>query len=245
MGSVRRIARICRAVLLVLCGILLCLIASIQIEQHVLRRRSERLLRDVRSLQIHRSTFSDVQALGRRWGKFTNWSGVCTPESCGFEIGWSDFSIRHSRFVNRLNMLHEFVLAGGRAQGVFAEVQMEGGILTANHFHVSVDAPATEDSGQWSDYWLIGSVGLDPNFLARYRLPPEHPPYAVGMPSGCEGCKDIYVVFDPSVDAATVDRLTQFDLSCLTRWIHPCRDEADIMPNAWAQLELDRQSAKQ
>lgn len=84
--------------------------------------------------------------------------------------------MRHAQFVERLNMFHEFVLAGGRPQGVFADVQMKNGILSGKYFHVSVEAPTTGDSGQWWDYWLIGSAGLDPNFLAIYRLPPQHPP---------------------------------------------------------------------
>jgi hypothetical protein len=62
----------------------------------------------------------------------------------------------------------------------------------------------------------------------------------VGRPGGCDGpCKEFHFAFDPRLDSATVDQLMQFDLSCLTRWINPCRNERDIMPNAWAQYKLE------
>jgi hypothetical protein len=59
-------------------------------------------------------------------------------------------------------------------------------------------------------------------------------------PGGSDGsCKKVHFYFNPSLDSATVDRLMRFDFSCFTRWIHPCRDEGDIMPSAWAQDKLD------
>ncbi len=210
----------------------------------MLRRRAERLLSDVRSLRIYKTTFGDVRSLGRRWGTLTHWGKACTPQSCGFEILWADFFSSRSLWGVTPNMYHWLILAGARPQQVFADLQVENGLLTSEYFHVTVGAPGSWDSGQWWDYGLIGSAGAAPNILKDRQLPPEHPPYAVTMPSGCEICKAIGFVFDPSLDPATVDHFMQFDLSCLTRWIHPCLTEADIMPNAWAQVEVDRRSAR-
>ncbi len=228
------------------------LVATVQIEQHILRRRAGRLLRDIRSLQIGKATFSEVQGLGHKWGRFTHWEKSCTAQSCGFEILWVDFfasRILASRILWSITpkTYHWLIIAGLRPQQVFADLQVEDGVLAKENFHVTVGAPGDWDSGQWWDYGLIGSasspITLQPS--VAHQLPPQHPLYYVTMPSGCEICKSIGFVFDPSLDSATFDRLMQFDFSCLTRWVHPCRTEADIMPNAWAQLELDRPSRKQ
>jgi hypothetical protein len=140
-------------------------------------------------------------------------------------------------------MRHWLNLAGMRHQQVFADLIVKNGTLASEYYHVTVDA-GTWDSGQWWDYSLIGSAGATPNVLAGRQGYTQHPLFAVGMPSGCEGCKHIYFVFDPSLDSVTVNRLMQFDLSCLTRLIRPCSNEGDIMPNAWAQYRLDYPLAK-
>lgn len=228
---------------MVLCCVVFCLIASIHIEQCILRRRAERLLTDIRSLQTHKTTFGDVQSFGQKWGKLTHWDQMCTAQSCGIEVLWVDFFNSKHLLDLPPNVQHWLILAGLRHQQVFADLQVENGTLTKGYFHVTVEAPGYWDTGQWWDYGLIGSAGWAPNILADRQIPPEHPPYAVTMPSGCEVCKAIGFVFDPSLDSATVSRLMQFDLSCLTRWIRPCRTEADIMPNAWAQVEADRAAA--
>lgn len=240
MSFLCRLGRILRTILIGVWVVITLLLATIQIEQHVLRRRAERLLRDIRSLQIHQATFSDVRAMGRKWGKLTHWDRACAQASCRFEIQWDDFYMRHVLYATRYNMLHEFMLAGGRPQRVWARVTVENGALSGKDLLVVVGSPGTWSDGRWWDYPLMGNVRGDPSFPSAHRRPSEHPLYVVGIPGGCDGpCKEIHFEFDPSLDSATVDRLMQFDLSCLTSWIHPCRTEADIMPNAWAQFELE------
>jgi len=147
--------RILRAFLLALCAVVLLLVVSVQVEQRILRRRAEKLLVDIRSLQIHRSTLADVETLGRRWGRFTRWDSNCNRESCGFEILWDDFLLRHLTSGGRLNILHLCMLAGGRPQQVFAGVLVENGIATRKDFHVVV----------WRTGRLVAGtlVGLSPD----------------------------------------------------------------------------------
>jgi hypothetical protein len=240
VSYLRELLRVSRAALPASCAIILFLIASVQIEQQILRRRAERLLTDIRSLQIHQSTLPDVEKLGRRWGTLTRWDKTCDSESCGFEILWSDFYLWHLVLFTRFNLLHPFMLAGGRPQQVWAGVLVEKGAVIRKDFHVVVGVPGEWSQGRWWDYPLMGNAGSDPNLLAAYRPPSLPPLYIVGRPGGCDGpCKEVHFAFDPRLDSATVDRLMQFDLSCLTRWIHPCRNESDIMPNAWAQYKID------
>jgi hypothetical protein len=103
-----------------------------------------------------------------------------------------------------------------------------------------VGVPGPRAGGRWWDYPLMGDAYSLTSFAGNYQPPAVHPDYIVGRPGGCDGpCREVHFIFTPSLEPGTVDRLMQFDLSCLTRWIHPCRIEGDIMPNAWAQAEAD------
>ncbi|HXM69052.1 MAG TPA: hypothetical protein VN911_20160 [Candidatus Acidoferrum sp.] len=202
-----------------------------------MRRRAERLLADIRSLEIHRHTFSDVQNLKRKWKSRAHFEGNCTEDSCRVEISWDDFYFRHIEFLSRHNVSHLFMLAGGRPQQIRAQVRMDKGFVSGKGFHAVVGVPAYR---WWPDYALLADAYSVPSFAENYRRPATHPHYAVGRPGGCDGpCRGVHFIFDPSVDSGTINRFMQFDLSCLTRWIHACRTEGDIMPNAWAQAEAD------
>jgi hypothetical protein len=238
----RKIAPSLRSAALGICIVFLVAIVLVQIEQHVLRRRAERLLTDIRSLEIHRSTSRDVQNLGRKWKNLAHFEGNCTEAACILEISWTDFYLRHIDFFVRLNALHFFMLAGGRPEQITARATVEKGLVSGKSFHVVVGVPAYRaPEGWWPDYALLADAYSVSGFSeSRYRPPPAHPDYLVGKPGGCDGpCREVHFIFSASADSATVNRLMEIDLSCLTRWIHTCRTEGDIMPSAWAQYELD------
>jgi hypothetical protein len=60
----------------------------------------------------------------------------------------------------------------------------------------------------------------------------------IGRPGGCEGCVMGWVKFSPYADSGDIRRLTNFDLSCLTRW-RACMTQEDIMPDAWKQYPAE------
>lgn len=158
--------RVVRVAFLVLCGAFLCLIASIQIEQHILRRRAERLLFDIRSLEIHRSSLSDVQELRGEWGSLAHHEGNCADGSCTLEILWKDFYLRHVEFLYQLNALHFFMLAGGRPQQVWARVTVENDAVVGKGFHVVVGVSGHRAEGRWWDYPLMGNAYSLSSFAA-------------------------------------------------------------------------------
>lgn len=241
MSRLRKTVRILRTTVLAFCIAFLFFLGLIQADQHVLRRRAERLLTDIRSLEIHRATFSDVQNLRHKWKSPAHFEDSCTEEACTLEISWDDFYLRHVEFLNRLNVLHVFMLAGGRPEHISARVKVERGFASAKGFHAVVGVPAYQAArGWWPDYALLADAYSLSTFAGNYRPPATHPHYAVGRPGGCDGpCREVHFIFDPAVESGTINRFMQFDLSCLTRWVHPCRTEGDIMPNAWAQAEAD------
>jgi hypothetical protein len=73
---------------------LLALIAGlavfVQIQQHILRWRAERLLADMREMQSHKSAWADAQKIMTRWGAWGSCEGSCTREKCGYTIVLED-----------------------------------------------------------------------------------------------------------------------------------------------------------
>lgn len=238
MSHPQKFVRFFRAGALGILVVFLFAIVLIQIEQHVLRRRAERLLSDIRSLEINRATLSDAQNLDRKWKSFAHFDGNCMEAECKLEILWKDLYFRHIGIFFKTHALHAFLVAGGRPELILARVKVERGLVSGKGFHVVLVAPASQ--APEIDFGLLADAYSDSELSKNSRLLPTHPDYIVGKPDGCDGpCREVYFLFSPSADPATVNRLMQFDLSCLTRWIRPCRTEGDIMPSAWAQYQLD------
>src|SRR5580692_8301208 len=85
-----RIIRILRAVCLSTLALLLVAFASVQIEQHLLRHRAERLLADFQSIRLHQSTWADAQTLMTRWGAWGHYDGQCSAADCAYTITLAD-----------------------------------------------------------------------------------------------------------------------------------------------------------
>jgi hypothetical protein len=58
----------------------------VQIQQHILRWRAERLLADMRELQSHKSTWADAQKIMTRWGAWGSYEGSCTGKHCEYRV---------------------------------------------------------------------------------------------------------------------------------------------------------------
>ena len=242
MRGRRSPARVLWNVLLGVCFASLIGIVLIQIEQYVLRHRSEQLLNDIQSLPLGRATFSDMQRLKQKWGSAGHYEDNCSEESCTLDVLLTDLSERYPEIlIERPHLFHFFMLVGGRPARVGSKVVVEKGLISGKSFQVAVGVPAYQAAnGWWPDYTLIGNARSVTELSPRLRAPAAHPDYVVGVPDGCDGpCREVHFVFASSADPAIVNRFMQFDFSCLTRWIHPCRTEGDTMPGAWAQYERD------
>jgi hypothetical protein len=172
--------RLLRAATLGIFVVLLFAVVLTQIEQHILRRRAEQLLADVRSLEIHRATPGDVQNLNRKWGHLAHYHGDCTEKACTLEISWNDFYFRHTEFLSRLNALHFFLLGGGRPQQINAQVTVDNGVVSGKGFYAVVGVAGNRGQGRWWDYPLMGNAYSLSSFPKNYRPPATHPDYIVG-----------------------------------------------------------------
>jgi hypothetical protein len=145
-------------------------------------------------------------------------------------------------------LLRAYMRMGGRPARVVATVEMRDGIVWGKGISVFIETCPQEVSGFFGtapgSYTLIADVHSAPRFdyfgtswiNAQLWL---HPNYMIGRPGGCTTCVEGWAKFTPYADLDTTHRLLQMDLSCLTRW-HPCLNQMDIMPVAWAQYLEDQ-----
>ena len=66
MATHARLGRLIRLAAIAIAAIVLCAAAYVQIQQHLLRWRAERLLNDIREIQMGKSTWVDAQRMMHR-----------------------------------------------------------------------------------------------------------------------------------------------------------------------------------
>lgn len=229
-------------------------VASIHIQQHLVRRRAERLLAEIQSLELRKTSWADARLLFQHWGTNQKFFDPCTPKECSFEIvldhfaydapSWiirvNDFVHKHLNvFANKDSMCAQavtycaYMMVGGRSARVIGTVGMRGSVVWSKGFSIRL-----WPSGLRYDYMLVGDAsssarlqssifnGVDPQLLF-------HSEYAIGGPGGSNGSLG-RVQFTPYTNPEGVRSLMRFNLSCMTRW-HQCVDRSDLMPAAWSQ----------
>jgi hypothetical protein len=246
--------------------VLLCAaLAASQIEQHIFRRKAERLLADVQALELRQTPWSDVQSLLQRWRPDIDSRFPCNDSECSIIMDEAVFSFLHSKtFFLRLDdylrwrmklsyeegpfiraeerLLPIYIRLGGRLALVSASFAARQGILWSKNFSINiwVDNP---DLFAGNVYGLFAAADTVPRFIGSpaNSIAPQvelHPNYTIGGPDGCEVCIAGWVKFTPYANSADIHRLMQFDLSCLTRF-HQCFTQTDVMPVAWKQYEAE------
>jgi hypothetical protein len=197
----------------------------------------------VRGLQLGRSTFEDSQRIFRQWDSARD-SGPCVPLQCNFEVELSDFGSGDFEYFIRGRILRAYEFFGGRLSVARVDVSVHDGIVWGKSFNMSVGVSEGEDRVFDSmGYWLIGRAGTVESIDTASWPNQSHPQYRIGQPGGCEVCVEVYTIFTPYADPSDIQRLTEFDYSCLTRWLSPCRTQVDIMPAAWKQVLEEKRKA--
>lgn len=207
-----------------------------------MRRRAEQLLSDIRSLEIHHSSYGDLQNLKQKWKSFANFDGNCSEASCVLRIFSADFVLRHFGAFVKLNALHYFMLTGGRPLQIRGWIALENDLVSGKSFSVAVDVLADKKTeGRFPAYFLgLNAYSVSDFSEIGQRPNPAHPSYLVAKPRDCDGrCRQLDLIFTPAADPDTINRLMQIEPSCLAGWFHPCLTEGDLTPAAWAQYEID------
>lgn len=215
--------------------------AFILIQQRVLRYRAEHLLSDIRGLQLRKNTWTDAQKIMTRWGAWGHYEGDCTAQSCNYEIRLEDVlwqaADKHPKLDEHFVwFLRPYEMVGGRFSQTKAYLSITDGVVWEKGFAVFIHVPPeSKEDGDYG-YMLFGTSAT----VSHFRLFPhnnKNPDYWIRQPAGCEGCLAVHTEFTPYADSSDVERLMDFDLSCLTRW-RACREQGDIMPAAWKEYTI-------
>lgn len=205
-------------------------VATLRIQQWVLRNRAERLLDDIQQIELRKTSFEDAQKMFGHWSKWGHYGSGCTERYCLFSMRLSDFLDGHPNLFKRASLSSLYSALGGRPTDVYADVLVVGGVvwekrfgfLTSSRGLTRADAEASTAS------WL-------PATDERFALHPDH---AI-VPLHLAPCVSIRVKFTPYEDPAAVRRLMGFKLSSITHWgFAPEKD--DVMPAACAEAREEQ-----
>jgi hypothetical protein len=262
-----RLLRFAKLAALVIAVSAFILVASVsvyfRIEQYRLRGQAERLLSDVRELELKKATPTDVRLVVGKWG-FEVWQGpgnACTEDRCIYRLRFMAGPARTNRFADPFigkPTAHIFDWLGLRPSAIQASVEIRGKTLRSVSFSVDTLGRGCDGRGRldctltgYADTKQRGS-GWSSHQQADVKLRQSllHPNYLVGASrellnpdTGGSPAVVIWAELSPDATTEEVSRLMQFDLSCLTR-LRSCR-ERDLMPTVWAQsLEDIRKSQK-
>lgn len=235
----------------------------LRIEQYKFRRQAERLLSDLRELELKKASAAQVKVVLTKWG-FQEWGQApgkpCTEDECIYRFDLVPKARGNNLADPFLSAIeaHPLEWLGLRLTVVHAWVQIRRRTLTSVSFSVWTLGRGCEgrgrpectlmgyaDTGQRGSGW---SSHQQPDVKLKQSL--LHPNYVVGAfpewlnaDTGGSPAVIVWAELSPDATPADVSRLMQFDLSCLTRLLS-CR-ERDLMPAVWAQSVEDiRQSPK-
>jgi hypothetical protein len=232
---------------------LIMLVAAVQIQQRLFRWRAERLLNDVRAIQMGKSTWTDAQWFQHKWGNWGRWQGSCVAADCNYQVVLQDgsqtfptfFWTERGREVRSEGHLHNtwalklYWLMGGRVAQVYADIHVKNGIIWTKSFFVQTPRrPIVEGT----DDLLLGSATGTTSFIPGIDWPgiSIHPEYSIQAAGPCDGCRDgacticemLSANVTPFAVGAIESALFDFRLGCISSW-RLCSDPKDLMPAAW------------
>jgi hypothetical protein len=234
----------------------------LRIEQYRFRRQAERLLEDVRGLELRKASAAEVRSVVKKWG-FEEWGRgpgpgePCTEDECIYRFELVR-KTDHGIFSNPFAPIFPLDWLGLRPTVIHAGARIRAKVLASVSFSVWTLGRGCDRQGRL-DCTLMGyadtkerrsgwSSHQQPDVkLNQFLL---HPSYLVGAfpewlnaDTGGNPAVIVWAEFSPDASTEDVSRLMQFDLSCLTRLIW-CRDR-DLIPAVWAQSVQDaRESQK-
>jgi hypothetical protein len=243
-----RITRVLRAAGLSALALLLVASAFVQIEQHLLRHRAERLLADFESIRLHQSTWADAQILMTRWGAWGHYLGQCTASDCAYTIKLADPVSRFSDHINsdtgrRLfrPAVHTYEFLGGKPGWLTVSFLVQDGLIWRSSVGLVLDVPPhtyqrDDDYGYSLMLLARSSDSLHQKPHGNWVLGTDdqladHPYYKEGRPGGCEICLAAEVTYTPYIPPDQLKQITSYDLSCFTRFRH-CLNLPDVLPIA-------------
>ena len=243
--------RLVYSVIRIVLSLVLLAFLAVQIQQRTLRWHAERLLAQMHQIRLYQSTWGDAQRMMHRWGAWGRYDGSCTAASCTYEItmassasynprvprhAWLDWLFHH----DRLNL---YSWLGGRGSAFTFSFTVRDGTIwrESSAFGVGVSRRQIKRKNDFDkslqrdalSYQRLQSTLENPfAYLGGADGLVGHPYYKVSRPGGCmPDCQIGKVYFSTHTPPAEIERLTSYDLSCMTRF-RPCARLEDLLPAA-------------
>ncbi|HXR39236.1 MAG TPA: hypothetical protein VN776_09085 [Terracidiphilus sp.] len=212
---------------------------------------------DMHQIRLYQSTWADAQRLMHRWGAWGHYDGSCTAAGCRYQIALSDISYTKFGWLMQHGGFRIYSWFGGRAARLFVSFTVRDGSIwretagiavtaspkllsAADEFPLTliVETKSRQRLRQTKDDWWI--LGADDQLA-------EHPYYKAGRPGGCKiNCEEAVVTYSTRTPPVEIDRLTSFNLSCLTQ-LSSCMELDQLLPAAkdWHLYHEEENSAMQ
>jgi hypothetical protein len=216
----------------------------VQGAQWLLRLRAEKLLTDIRSLEVNRSSWADAQKLMSKWGRWGGYRGACTAQHCQygihfehglprFLIGYPDKGVKNwlPRLVTRLGLRGWADVAAG--------FTVENGLVTETDFFEDVMLPVQtwfSPAGAFTSDLYVSSreENKSPSYGLEYF--PVHSNRTARMSKF-----GISVRFFPEENPSEKESLMNFLFNCITQ-LDPCLRYDEILPEGWHLLQEEQAS---
>jgi hypothetical protein len=149
-------------------GLVVVVGVALPVQQYLFYRRAKRLLADMQTIELHKSTWADAQGLMHRWGRYGNYSGTCTAESCRYSITvgdpidvgigwlWDHLSQRAQDHLPLGTMMRFFARVGCRSWTLVGRFIVQDGFIVRSGVH-AIGSP-TGANGEFYGYLLEASV---------------------------------------------------------------------------------------
>lgn len=251
----KRIVRVSAVVLAVL---LAGFAAYVPIQQRILRWRAERLLTDIREIQMGKSTWADAQRLMTRWGSWGDRLTTCTEKSCIFRISIDD----SSHALDRFPVLHggnwgthlwwphwmnkPYFWLGGRFAVVVAEFSLKDGIIQTKSFGM-LTAPSSGihdvEILDFRPHSVVLARAVCHQQLSHWGFfSADHPEFSFDVIDDKQSGHGVSIEFTPYADEKTVSTFLSFNLDCLSQF-KECKTAKEANPAAIGLLQSDTKAA--
>ncbi len=177
------------------CGLLSLTVATLQVDQRLLRRKAERLLAQIDTLDLRKTGWDSAAGQFKLWADAAKYDPECNEHECTVEIALSDFVLAHvyasswptrtddylryrfkrdnqsrplSRALERLVYLSLFF--GVRPAQIIGSVRVRNGIVWEKQFSVRIEVlsdPKSCTDGGRCEYTLIASSYTVPEFSTQ------------------------------------------------------------------------------
>ena len=250
----RRVGRIVRLCLITLLLIFLAICTTGEIRQRILVHRAASLLSDIHSLRLHQSNWNDAQRLRARWGRWGHYDGACKSEDCLYVITLHDLTApvnnnvaewpsRTTYFLSAFRLLPR--QWGGGLRIMQAMFLVQNGVVVRSGVWIDMTQSPFAKGAQTvcCGAELIMSVRSQsslgtPGWWREEEQRSRHPDYTTWRPGGCTFCLMGRVTYADSMPSEEAAKLSDFQLSCATRWSSCLTlEELDPAAHAWHLYE--------